>query len=127
MANKIMIVDDEEDTIHMLKSIFEAEGYEVEVARDGPECLERLKTFSPNIILLDIMMPKMNGWVVFLNLQKDPRLRKIPVMVVSAKPLSDESQSKVHLLGVQDYIIKPFDISTLTNKVKTIIDERGSS
>jgi len=123
MAYKMMVVDDEEDTINMMKSIFEEEDFEVEVARDGPECLDKLKTFVPDIILLDIMMPKMNGWVVFLNLQKNPEFRKIPVMVVSAKPLSEESQNKVTLLGVKDYVIKPFEISTLTAKVKSVIEE----
>ncbi len=123
MAYKLMVVDDEEDTTSMIKSIFEEEGFEVAIARDGPECLEKLKGFKPDIILLDIMMPKMNGWVVFLNLQKDAELRKIPVMVISAKPLSEESQNKVTLLGVKDYIIKPFDISTLTTRVKSIIEQ----
>ncbi|MFO7710480.1 MAG: response regulator [Candidatus Woesearchaeota archaeon] len=120
---KILIIDDEEDTLSLLKDVFETEGYEVNVARDGPESLETLKEFTPDIILLDIMMPKMNGWVVFMNLQKDERLRKIPVMVVSAKPLSKESKDKVQLLGVKDYIIKPFDLSSLSEKVRAVIEK----
>jgi two-component system, OmpR family, response regulator len=123
MTYKLLIVDDEKDTVDMLKDIFEAENYEVETANDGPECLEKLENYTPDMILLDIMMPKMNGWMLFLNLQKNPKLRKIPVMVISAKPLSEESQNKVTLLGVKDYIIKPFDIQTLTEKVKEIIEE----
>ncbi|MGM5487428.1 MAG: response regulator [Nanobdellota archaeon] len=119
----LLIIDDEEDTLSLLKDVFETEGYEVKVARDGPESLEILNDFTPDIILLDIMMPKMNGWVVFMNLQKDERLRKIPVMVVSAKPLSKESKDKVQLLGVKDYVIKPFDLSSLSEKVKSIIEK----
>jgi len=118
----IMVVDDEPDTVELLKLALEDEGYNVVVAYSGVDCLEKVKKMKVDLIMLDIMMPKMSGWVVFLNLQKDKRTRGIPVMVGTCKSLSDESKSKVKLLGIKDYIIKPFHLETLSEKVRYILD-----
>jgi DNA-binding response OmpR family regulator len=118
MGFKVLAVDDELDTLELLKTIFEAEGAEVKTLSDGSKCYETAKEYQPDVILLDIMMPLMNGWVVFLNLQKDDATKKIPILILSAKPLTDESREKVHQLGVVDYIMKPFEVDEITQKVK---------
>lgn len=122
MGYKVLAVDDEKDTLDLFRTIFESEGGEVHTLEDGSMTVEKAKELRPDVILLDIMMPSMNGWVVFLNLQKDPDTKNIPILIISAKPLSEDSHSKVYHLGIVDYILKPFEIDDLVEKVKSVVN-----
>jgi CheY-like chemotaxis protein len=104
-AKKILIVEDEEIILDLLKKKLSQEGYEISVARDGEEGLRIIKAIKPNLVLLDIIMPKMGGFEVMEEMQKDQELRGIPVIVVSNSGQPVEID-KAQALGARDWLIK---------------------
>ena len=118
MPKKILIVEDEEIMIDLLQRKLTTEGYEVSVARDGEEGLKKMREIKPDIVLLDIIMPKMSGFEVMEEMQKDSGLKKIPVIVVSNSGQPVEID-KARELGAKDWLIKTeFDPQEVINKVK---------
>ncbi|MFQ6050042.1 MAG: PleD family two-component system response regulator, partial [Candidatus Paceibacterales bacterium] len=83
MAKKLLLIEDEEIMIGLLQKKLSQEGYEVSVARDGEEGMKAMREIKPDLILLDIVMPKMGGFEVMEEMNKDPELKKIPVIVIS--------------------------------------------
>ena len=115
---KILIIEDEEIMIDLLQKKLTVEGYEISVARDGKEGLEKMKEVKPDLILLDIIMPKMGGFEVMEEMQKDRELKKIPVIVVSNSGQPVEID-KAQTLGAKDWLIKTeFDPQEVIDKVK---------
>jgi CheY-like chemotaxis protein len=117
MAKKILLVEDEELMIDLLQRKLEKEGYEVSVARDGEEGLEAMRKSKPDLILLDIIMPKMGGFEVMEEMGKDEQLKKIPVIVISnsGQPVELDRAQK---LGAKDWLIKTeFDPQEVIEKV----------
>ena len=115
---KILIIEDEEIMIDLLQKKLTVEGYEISVARDGKEGLEKMKEVKPDLILLDIIMPKMGGFEVMEEMQKDRELKKIPVIVVSNSGQPVEID-KAQALGAKDLLIKTeFDPQEVIDKVK---------
>ena len=118
MAKKITIVEDEEILRDLLKNKLTAEGYEVSTANDGEEGITRIKQERPDLIILDIVMPKMGGFEVMEELNKDEELAKIPVLVVSNSGQPVEID-KAKSLGAKDWLIKTeFDPQEVIDKVK---------
>lgn len=118
---KIVLVEDEEILIKLLEDKLASEGYQVITARDGAEGLEKIKEGKPDLILLDIIMPKMGGFEVMEELNKDEMLAKIPVVIVSnsGQPVELERAKK---MGVKDWLIKTeFDSREVVEKVKNLI------
>jgi DNA-binding response OmpR family regulator len=105
---KILIVDDEPDFVEMVTMRLEANGYDVISANDGASGLACAKTEAPNLILLDVMMPGMDGFEVLRQLSRDPATRAIPVIMLTAK---GESRSifRAQEMGATDYLIKPMN------------------
>lgn len=120
---KILIVDDEPNILMTLEYTFKKKNFLVFIARDGEEALELLKTEQPNIILLDIMMPKVDGYATLEVIKKDEKLKNCKVIFLSAK--NKETDIKKGLsLGADAFITKPFSIKKLVEKVeKLTIDE----
>lgn len=118
---KIMIVDDERATADAVASLLEVKGYEPIKSYSGQECLKRLKEDSVDLILLDIMMPEMDGWQVLDKLKEDDKNRSIPVIIVSVKDQPIDKHLALSIYGVKDYVIKPFDKKDLVEKVNKII------
>ena len=117
MAKKILIVEDEEIVLGLLQKKLSQEGYEVSVARDGEEGLKKMTEIKPDLVLLDIIMPKMSGFEVMEEMQKDSGLKKIPVIVVSNSGQPVEID-KVRELGAKDWLIKTeFDPQEVIDKV----------
>lgn len=115
---KILIIEDEEIMIDLLQRKLTAEGYELSVGRDGEEGLEKMKEVKPDLVLLDIIMPKMGGFEVMEEMQKDRELEKIPVIVISNSGQPVEID-KVQELGAKDWLIKTeFDPQEVIDKVK---------
>jgi len=117
MAKKILIVEDEEIMLGLLQKKLTTEGYEISVARDGEEGMRAMKEVKPNLILLDIIMPKMGGFEVMEEMNKDKELRKIPVIVISnsGQPVELDRAQK---LGAKDWLIKTeFDPQEVIDKV----------
>ena len=118
MAKKILLVEDEEIMISLLKRKLTSEGYEISVARDGEEGLKVMRKTKPDLILLDIVMPKMGGFEVMEKMQKDKELKKIPVIVISNSGQPVELD-KAQALGAKDWLIKTeFDPQEVVEKIK---------
>jgi len=121
MAKKILIVEDEEVMINLLERKLSQEGYKVETARDGEEGLGKMKKDKPDLVLLDIIMPRKGGFEVMEEMQKDKQLKDIPVIVISNSGQPVELD-KAKELGAQDWLIKTeFDPQEVIEKVKNQI------
>lgn len=114
----ILIVDDQPANLHLLREILAKEGYQVRPAKEGAHALKAAKAQIPDLILLDIEMPEMNGFEVCQELKKDPGLTEIPVIFVSAK-YDIEDKTYAFSLGAVDYITKPFQPKEVLARVKT--------
>lgn len=120
MPHRVLIVDDDPFNLDLLQQELTEQQYVVERASDGQECLERVASFSPDVILLDYMMPKMNGIEVVKYLKSDERFKGIPVVLLTAK---GSLRDKVEGLdaGADDYVAKPFDAVELLARVRSMI------
>ena len=123
---KIMIVDNDTSTVETLKDILEAEGYDIVVAYGGQECLDKLKDITVDLILLDIMMPEIDGIQVCEKLAKNEKTSNIKIILISAISIGSETfkQNKEqfsYFKNVKDEIEKPFDTDTLTKKIKAAL------
>ncbi len=123
MKKKILVVDDEKDVVELIKARLEANNYEVLTSVSGKEGLEKVKTGQPDLILLDIMMPEMDGFEVLRKL-RDMRLKKetknIPVVMLTAKG-ELASMSRARELGSSDYFVKPFDSEELLRYIRRYV------
>jgi len=120
MSDKILIVDDEESNREILTSLLKTLGYETEIAMNGVEAIRKTKSFMPDLVLLDIMMPEMDGYEVCDYLKSDPETANIPVVIVTG--LSDrDSKLKGLQVGANDFLTKPIDRSELTIRVRNLL------
>jgi len=124
---KILLVEDDTILVEMYQAKFELEGHEVHVATNGEECLAILKDFLPELILLDILMPKLNGFHVLKEIKKQPDLRQIPVILLTnlGQAEVDMNQELAKALGVNDYLIKSHH--TPDEVVHKVVKVLGSS
>lgn len=117
MAAKILVVDDESDVQLIIRTALEVEGFDVVTACDGEEGLERAKEELPDLIVLDVMMPKKDGFAVLAGLKEDDETCEIPVIMLTG--LSDRDRIQKALMSGSDfYIVKPFEIDDLLQKVR---------
>lgn len=117
---KILVVDDEEQNVKLLRTILASEGYDIELAADGKEALEKSKSYRPDLILLDIMMPVMDGFEACEAIKNDPDMTTVPVIMLTA--LADkESKLKGLSLCANDFLAKPFDRNELLVRVKNLL------
>jgi DNA-binding response OmpR family regulator len=113
----ILVVDDERDLTDLVRINLEMAGYEVSTAADGAEALDTIASHRPDLVLLDVMMPVMDGWDVLAGLQADPDLADLPVIMLTA--LSGERDViRGHLSGAMRYLTKPFDVRTLLDTIE---------
>ncbi len=119
---KILIVDDEVDLVETLRFPLEMEGFNVLVSHNGEDALTLARKETPDLILLDLMLPKLDGYKVCRLLKFDERYKHIPILMLTAK-----TQEKDKLLGMEtganEYITKPFDMDQLIEKVKTYLNK----
>ncbi len=123
MAKKILFIEDEEILLNLLQKKLTNEGYEVFIAKDGEQGLKKMREVLPDLVLLDILMPKMSGFEVMEEINKYPELKKIPVIVISnsGQPLEID---RIRGLGAKDWLIKTqFDPQEVVEKVKKQIGE----
>jgi adenylate cyclase len=120
MANKILIVDDEPFNLDLLEQELADQNYVTERAGDGVEALEKVEAFTPDVILLDYMMPRMNGIEVVKRLKQDERHKGIPVILLTAKG-SQEDKARGLDAGADDYVVKPFEPVELLARVRSMV------
>lgn len=120
MPKKVLIVDDEADLVETLKFRLEATGYAVASAGDGQEGLKRVREETPDLILLDVMMPKMDGYQMCRLLKFDAKFKDIPIIMLTAR---GQEQDKVtgQQVGADAYMTKPFDSKALLAKIEEFI------
>lgn len=119
MAKKILAVDDEKAIVRLVQVNLEREGYEVVTAYDGKEALEKVESEKPDLIVLDVMMPYMDGFEVLQQLKKNPETRDIPVIMLTAKA-QDADVFRGWQSGVDCYLTKPFNPMELKAFVKRV-------
>ena len=122
MAKRILIVDDEVQLVEMVKMRLEAAGYEVISAYDGQEGFDKAKRDKPDLIILDLMLPKMDGYKVCGLLKNDARYSKIPIIMFTAR-VQEEDVRLGKDLGAEEYVTKPFDPKVLLSKIKELLGE----
>jgi putative two-component system response regulator len=134
MSSTILIVDDEIAGLHTLESILDGQGYQIVMAQNGPEALEKTRQLLPDVVLLDVMMPGMDGFEVCRQIRNDPVLAEIPIIMITAL---DDRKSLLNGLeaGADDYITKPYDRYELRarllgitrlNRYRKLLDERAN-
>jgi two-component system, OmpR family, alkaline phosphatase synthesis response regulator PhoP len=115
-VEKVLIADDDEEMLDLTAHHLSRKGLQVAVARDGQEALQRIEEDMPDIVLLDILMPRKDGWEVCRFLKANPNTRHIPVLFLTCKG-QDEDILKIHRADADGYFIKPFDIADLAQQV----------
>jgi CheY-like chemotaxis protein len=116
----VLVVDDEPDVLLLCRVNLEFEGYEVVEAADGHQALERIREAAPDVVLLDVMMPDMDGWQVLGAIKDDPALKDIPVVMLTAK-VQDQDQLRGWSQGAADYITKPFSPLALSQVLQDVL------
>lgn len=122
MNKRVLIVDDEQNIAISVEYLMRREGFEVAVAKDGEEGLARIRSTKPDLVLLDVMMPKMDGFQVLSEVRSDRELDGVRIIMLTAKGREAEVEKGLSL-GADAYIPKPFSTSDLVNRVKTLLGE----
>ncbi len=122
MAKKILLVDDEKDLVETVTIRLEASGYQVLPAYDGQEGLDKAKKERPDLIILDLMLPKMDGYKVCGLLKADSRYNKIPIMMFTARAQESDIEMGKEV-GANAYITKPFEPQALLAKIRELLKE----
>jgi CheY-like chemotaxis protein len=117
MPNTILVVDDEKNIVQLARLYLGKEGYKVEEAYDGRQALEKVRAISPDLVLLDIMMPEMDGLTAMREIRKRAEWKKLPIIALTAKAMRDD-QEKCLDAGANDYIAKPLDVEKLLSLVR---------
>ncbi|MFN3966458.1 MAG: PleD family two-component system response regulator [Endomicrobiia bacterium] len=120
---KILVVEDETDVVEILKMALIQSGYEVDCAYDGEEALEKVKSFKPDLILLDLMLPKIDGGSVNLKLKENPETAHIPVIVITGKGNLKELLHLDEGITIAGYYEKPIKVKFLLEKIKTFFEK----
>lgn len=119
---KILIVDDEQDIVESLSFMLQAKGYETICAYDGEEGLKLAKEAAPDLIMLDVMMPKINGYKICRLLKYDAKYKNIPIIMLTAR--SQESDKTIgEETGADEYITKPFEFNDVLNVMQKYIGQ----
>jgi DNA-binding response OmpR family regulator len=124
MAARILIADDEPNIVLSLEFLMEQSGYEVRVARSGDEALAEVEAFQPDLVLLDVMMPRKNGYEVLKAIRGNPARRATRIVLLTAKG-RDVDVEKGLGLGADAYVTKPFATRELVARVKALLGEKA--
>jgi CheY-like chemotaxis protein len=117
----ILVVDDNQDNVEILRAVLESRGYRVVSAPDGRTALVKVGEVHPSLVLLDVMMPGMDGWQVCRTIKQHPDLASIRVVMVTAKGDFEDKHEGMRS-GADDYVVKPVDLHELEEKVKRNLD-----
>jgi two-component system response regulator VicR len=118
LNKKVLIVDDEPDTLELVKLVLESGGFRTVSAANGIEALNQVDVSKPDLVLLDIMMPDMDGWEVFRKIKE--KNSTLPIAILTAKAQNFDKLLGLHVLKADDYITKPFGKNELISKVRKL-------
>jgi len=124
VAKRILCIEDEPEMIDLIRLILGRRGFEVIGAAGGNAGIKAVREQLPDLVLLDLMMPDMDGWEVYQQMKANESTRNIPVIVVTAKAQSIDKVLGLHIAKVDDYISKPFSPQELLNSVEKIINQK---
>lgn len=120
----ILCVEDEPEMIDLMELILSRKGYKVKGARGGMEGIQLIRELHPDLVLLDLMMPDMDGWEVYQQMKSDSALKDIPVIIVTAKAQNIDKVLGLHIAKVDDYIAKPFSPQELIESVEKVFSQK---
>ncbi|MHB8625297.1 MAG: response regulator transcription factor [Aggregatilineales bacterium] len=123
---KVLHIDDKPEMIDLIRLILSKAGYEVTGALDGKNGLKAVETLMPDVVLLDLMMPDIDGWEVFRLIKANPKTSHIPVIVLTARAQSIDKVLGLHIAKVDDYITKPFNQAQVLDSLKRVLAARHS-
>lgn len=123
---RVVCIEDETEMIDLVRLILSRKGFEVTGAVGGQQGLSLIDEMQPDLILLDLMMPDMDGWEVYQRIKANPDMSQIPVIVVTAKAQSIDKMLGLHIAKVDDYITKPFGPAELLESVERVLTKNTS-
>jgi DNA-binding response OmpR family regulator len=116
---RVLVVDDDEVIRQLIAVNLTLEGFDVSTAVDGQDCLDKVGAIAPQVITLDVMMPRLDGWVTASELRKNPETASIKVVLITARAQEDDKQ-RGHQIGVDAYLTKPFDPGEMIRVVREL-------
>ncbi|MCP2335018.1 DNA-binding response OmpR family regulator [Actinomadura rupiterrae] len=116
---RVLVVDDDEVIRQLIAVNLQLEGFEVVTAVDGQDCLDKVRDVRPDVITLDVMMPRLDGWVTAVRLREDDETRHIRVVMITARA-QEHDVRRGHEIGVDAYVTKPFDPNRLIQTVRSL-------
>jgi two-component system response regulator VicR len=123
---RVVCIEDEPEMIDLVKLILGRKGFDLTGAMGGREGLEAVRRIKPDLVLLDLMMPDMDGWEVYQQMKADHELADIPVIVVTAKAQSIDKVLGLHIAKVDDYVTKPFGPQELLQSVERVLGKKDA-
>jgi DNA-binding response OmpR family regulator len=122
---RILLVDDEPDFVETVEFFLSGSDYQVFVAKNGKQALEQVKMNKPDLVLLDVMMPEMDGLEACKRLKKDSTTNSIPIIMLTAKGRKEDVVDAI-AAGADSYVVKPFNLSDLVERIEEILDDSHS-
>lgn len=126
MPDRVLVVDDEPFILRSLSFVLERAGFEVHQARDGEEALEKLRDVRPRVVVLDVMMPKRNGYEVCEIVKGDPELRETYVMLLTAKG-QESARARGLRAGADEFMTKPFSPSRIVERIREVLGQGAAA
>jgi len=126
-VTRVVCIEDETEMIDLVQLILSKKGMEVIGAEGGRAGLETIRRVRPDLVLLDLMMPDMDGWEVYQRMKADPEIAHIPVIIVTAKSQSIDKVLGLHIAKVDDYITKPFGPAELTESIEHVLHSKKAA
>ena len=123
---RVLVVDDEPDLVRILEFGLKAAGYQVETANDGQEGLKKAREQKPDIILLDLMLPKLDGYKVCRLLKFDERYKHIPIMILSART-QEGDQNLAHEMGANRFLTKPYEFAEILQHIQALLKQSATA
>ena len=124
--SRVLVVDDEPDLVRILEFGLKAAGYAVDTASDGQEGLKKAREIKPDIILLDLMLPKLDGYKVCRLLKFDERYKHIPIMILSART-QEGDQALAHEMGANRFLTKPYEFAEILEHIRALLKESAAA
>lgn len=123
-AKRILCIEDEPDMIDLMRLIVSRRGYAFDSASGGEEGLRKVRETHPDLVLLDLMMPDLDGWEVYQQMKADEKTRNIPVIIVTAKAQSIDKVLGLKIAKVDDYLAKPFSPNELVESIQRVLSKK---